>query len=118
MAASLASLAIVAAAMMSAPASAPTPVPGPIHLVVETLDDTVRLKVVGESDVALSAAYSLEVSGGGNRSLQRGQATLRPGVSATLVTLTLGSGKDWAATLRVSPDGGQPYQRTAISQNY
>ena len=114
MAASFGSFAVLAVAMMSAPAAAPAP----IQLVVEPLGHAVRLKVVGVSDVALSAAYSLEVSGGGNRSLQRGQATLRPGVRATLVTLTLGSEKDWAATLRVSPEGGEPYQRTAVSQSY
>ncbi len=110
-------LVFFAAAMTAAPASEPVPV----RLAVEPAGEGVRLTVIGESDVAMTARYSLEVvaSEGGNRSVQRGEARLRPGATATLATVTLGhAGRGWSAMLKVSPEGGAPYERSVDSASH
>lgn len=88
----------------------------PIRLVVESQGQGVRLQVVGESDQAVEATYALDVTGdaeaGGNRTVQRGRASLRPGAPVTLMTLTLGNiarGR-WIARLRVEPVGAPAYE--------
>ena len=109
-------LAVLAAAMTGAPASEAVP----IRLAAEPVGEGVRLSVIGDSDVAMTARYSLEVvaSEGGNRSVQRGEAHLQPGRAATLATVTLGqAGRGWSAILKVSPEGGAPYERSAGSTN-
>lgn len=93
------------------------PVTGkPIQLVTESVDNGVRLIVVGHAAVPTQASYALEVSsdaaGGGNKSVQRGTAQLEPGAERRLITLTLGKsghGK-WSATLSVDPTPGRPYR--------
>lgn len=111
---------LLLSALMTSGAS-PQQAERPIRLVSEEIAGGVRLQVVGASDVPVEASYSLEVSGGGaggtNRSVQRGTASLRPGQSATLVTLTLKNGQaDWSATLEVDPADGAPYEQVASSR--
>ncbi|PWG01909.1 curli-like amyloid fiber formation chaperone CsgH [Sphingosinicella humi] len=109
-------LAFFAAAMTGAPASEAVP----IRLAAEPVGEGVRLTVIGDSDVAMTARYSLEVvaSEGGNRSVQRGEAHLQPGRAATLATVTLGQAdRGWSAILKVSPEGGAAYERSAASTN-
>ena len=80
----------------------------PIRLVADQSGDTVRLQLVGESATAVTARYELEAtSGTGNRSVQRGTATLRPGERSVLVSVGLGTrGAGWSARLKVSqPEG-------------
>lgn len=92
------------------------PVDAPIRLVVEPQGEGVQLRVVGASDRAIEASYALEVASdaaaGGNRTIQRGRAELRPGVQVTLMTLTLGNVAQgqWTARLRVEPAGTVPYE--------
>jgi|GEM_PF-2884332 len=88
----------------------------PIALVSEPAAEGVKLKVVGSSDRPLDAAYALEVSSetraGTNRSVQRGNVRLQPGLPVTLVSLKLGnvSGGAWTAKLTVTPSGGDEYE--------
>jgi hypothetical protein len=88
----------------------------PIRLVVESQGQGVRLQVVGSSDHAVEATYALDVTSdaeaGGNRTVQRGRASLRPGAPVTLMTLTLGNiarGR-WIARLRVDPVDAPTYE--------
>ena len=98
-------------AALAAMGAAAPPSDSPIRLVVERIDDGVRLKVIGASATAVKARYALEVSSGGNRSQQRGNAVLRPAVPVTLVTLSLGhvTGTSGEARLHVVPETGAPY---------
>ncbi|WP_129794163.1 curli-like amyloid fiber formation chaperone CsgH [Sphingosinicella sp. CPCC 101087] len=102
-------------------ATTPPPQPAPVRLLVEERGQGVELKVVGESDEPVQAGYALEVTSdaaaGGNRSVQRGQARLVPGVTATLMTLRLGNVSDggWSARLRVEPVGGAAYEEVLQS---
>ena len=89
----------------------------PVRLQTEPVAGTELLSVVGESHVACSARYRLEVTAGAagsaNRSIQSGVAQLQPGRRVTLVNLRLagqGSPKV-SAILTVEPCGGQPYQQ-------
>ncbi|MDQ8757802.1 curli-like amyloid fiber formation chaperone CsgH [Sphingosinicella sp. LHD-64] len=88
----------------------------PIQLVVEPRGDGVQLRVVGDSDHAVEATYTLEVASdaaaGGNRTTQRGRANLQPGTPAALMTLTLGNAARgrWTARLRVEPVGAAAYE--------
>ena len=69
------------------------------------------MRVVGHSPVQCDAIYALEVTNGAagasNRSVQRGTARLRPGIGATVATLTLAtaSHEAWTARLKVDPCG-------------
>lgn len=73
------------------------------------------ITLVGDSPTALSARYSLEVTGGvpgtSNRSVQSGTARLEPGRPAVLTSLRLAEGKgaSWAARLHVTPSIGAAY---------
>ena len=96
---------------------ATSPDPGacsPISLVAETAPTGVVLRVIGESVTPVDAAYSLEVTNasGGNRSTQRGRASLRPNQRAVLLTSRLGGDAQtgWSAVLLVTPACGQPYE--------
>ena len=109
----------LAAAMFVAPGH-PAPPVGPLHLVTEPAGSGVRVRVVGESVVACEVHYVLEVANdsaaGSNRSVQRGAARLRPGVAATVATLTLANAgsKAWTARLKADRcEGGQAYDETA-----
>jgi hypothetical protein len=75
----------------------------------------VTLRVVGFSDAPYGARYSLDVRSGpdgfGNSSTQSGQARLAPGVSATLISVSVSAPSGtWSAKLRVEPDGGPAYE--------
>ena len=75
------------------------------------------ISVVGESPVACSARYRLEVTAGAagsaSRSVQSGVAQLEPGRRVTLVNLRLaGQGiPKVSAILTVEPCSGKPYQQ-------
>ena len=87
----------------------------PIHLEVNQADGQLVIKLVGNSQAAVSARYELEVAGGpagaSNNSVQRGTASLRPGKVVTLATLRVASpkGARWTARLHVAPSSGEPY---------
>lgn len=88
----------------------------PVRLMLEDQGSAVRLSVVGESESAFQGGYSLEVvsdaAAGGNRTVQRGTVSLRPGVPVTLMTLTLGNVGEgsWTARLHVEPEDGRSYE--------
>lgn len=87
--------------------------PSPIRLAVERGEHDVLLHVVGLTDTACTANYSLEVSGGGNRSSQRGTARLRPNTPVTLARLKLASSgeRGWSAKLSVDSCNGEHYEQ-------
>lgn len=89
----------------------------PIQLEIEGAGAGVRVRVVGSSETAYAATFSLEVISGGNRSLHRGSATLRRGEIVTLSTVTIGNAApgQWRADLNVEPQDGQAYQQVRTS---
>jgi hypothetical protein len=89
----------------------------PIYLVAEPADEGVRFRVVGAPQSDLDASFSLEVSGGGNRSVHRSSASLRAGDTVTLSTVSLGGVRpgEWRAHLRVEPAGRAAYEQTKTS---
>ncbi len=105
-------------------AAAPAPADNqPIYLKFEPAGQGISLQVVGKSEKALSASYALEVTsqsqGGTNRSTQRGNVRLEPGVPVTLVRLNLGSvqGGNWSAKLSVNPEEGGSYEVVRSSES-
>jgi hypothetical protein len=102
--------------VLSAALAAPVPSAAmPLKLEVSTSGGTSVIRIVGESPVACSATYKLQVSdnGGGNQSTTAGNATLAPGVRQTLATVALGadSARTTVARLDVQPCGGAAYQQ-------
>jgi hypothetical protein len=102
----------LSAALLGTDATAAVP---PIRLIAEEEGSHVKLRVVGLSDAPYSARYSLDVrsgaDGSGNSSTQSGQVRLAPGVSATLISLSVSAPSGtWNAKLRVEPDGGPAYE--------
>ena len=89
----------------------------PIHVVAEPMAQGIRLQVIGASSGAYEASFSLEVTGGGNRSLHRGSAKLRGGDPVILSTVTIGNVKpgQWRARLLVEPQGQEPYEQIRTS---
>jgi hypothetical protein len=85
----------------------------PIRLTVEQNENAVVLQVIGLATTACHANYALEVTGGGNRSTQRGTAALQPNAKVTLVTLRLASqsGSGWSALLSVDSCNGEKYEQ-------
>ena len=107
---------VLAVAILAGGGKGPNVIEKPIQLVTESVDNGVRLIVVGDAAVPTEASYALEVSsdasGGGNKSVQRGTARLVPGAATRLMTLTLGNIGDgkWSATLSVDPKPGRLYR--------
>lgn len=108
-----------AAAAMLAAALAPLPGPvpaaggaAPINLVTEATPAGLVVQVVGLSPTSAEASYALEMTGGSNRSTQRGSVRLRPNERVVLLTARLGgaAGRDWRALLTVTPSAGRPYK--------
>ena len=101
---------MLGAAIVTAPTGA-----RPIHLEVNQADGQLVIKLVGDSQAAVSARYELEVAGGpvgaSNNSVQRGTASLQPGKIVTLATLRVANpkGAKWTARLHVAPSFGEPY---------
>ena len=89
----------------------------PIRLETGPVAGAELLSVIGESPVACSARYRLEVTAGtagsANRSVQSGVAQLQPRRRVTLVNLRLaGQGsRQVSAILNVESCGGQAYQQ-------
>lgn len=93
-----------------------TPTTGrPIQLQVNQADGQLVIRLIGQSQAAISARYELELASGAagstNRSVQRGTANLRPGKAVTLATLRMSNpnGASWTARLHVTPSSGEPY---------
>ena len=103
---------LVLSAVLAGPAALPAM---PLKLEVATSDGMSVIKIVGESAVACSASYQLQVSDnrGGNRSTTAGNVKLQPGVRQTLATVALGpeSARSTIAKLDVQPCGGAAYQQ-------
>ncbi|GAA4768728.1 hypothetical protein GCM10023219_13420 [Stakelama sediminis] len=103
-------------ATMTMTASADDETGRPITLLVSQQQDSVELRVVGQSPEAVQAHYTLEVSGGdksnSNRTVQRGSARLKPDQAVVLMTLKLGAagGRHWHAVLKVEPEHGKAYE--------
>lgn len=110
-------LAVAAMTIMGAPAGSDRTRPSPIRLSVEQGQHDVVLKVTGLADTACNASYALEVSGGGNRSTQRGTASLQPNTPATLVRMTLASTgrRGWSAKLSVKTCSGETFEQLEAS---
>lgn len=108
-------MSLIAAILASAAASGAVP-PHPLQLQVQEAGGGLEMSLVGQSASPFSARYELEVTGGprgsSNHSVQRGNATIKPGVPVTVATLRLGNpeGAEWAARLQVTPSSGQPYE--------
>ena len=105
-------LAVAAAGVSAAGSGA---VNHPLHLHVQEAAGIVEIQVVGSADKACEARYELEVQGanGGNRSVQRGNASLAPGAPRTLSTVRIGSSGEGtvSATLRVEDCSGNSYEQ-------
>jgi hypothetical protein len=92
-------------------------VTGPLRLEVEQEGNAGIVRLIGDSPVACSASYELEVGNsggaGGNRSIHRGVARLQPGRPTTLVSVKFGTGdqRGWLARLSVQPCSGPDYQQ-------
>ena len=113
-------LEIYAAALSLMGANAPDQNQPPVRLVAEQQDGRIELRVMGESDRPVEAAYALEVvsdrAAGANRTVQRGRVNLVPGVPETLMTLRMGiSDGAWTARLRVEPTSGAAYEEVRRS---
>lgn len=102
---------LAAAVIASPPVTATANLP--LRLEVHQAAGKNVIEVVGESPVACSASYRLQVSDtrGGNRSVTAGTATIAPGVRHTFATVALGPESNSVAKLDVSPCGGAPYQQ-------
>lgn len=92
---------------------------GPLHLVTQPEGSGVRISVVGHHVPTCDVGFVLEVvqksAAGRSRSVQRGTARLRRGLSQTFATSSLGNvgPKDWTARLSVGPCGAStPYVET------
>jgi hypothetical protein len=107
----LPALMLSSAVAAAIPAAAMTP----LKLEVSTSGGASVIRIIGESPVACSASYQLEVRDAqhGNRSVTGGNATLTPGIRQTVATVALGAGSagTTVATLDVKPCGGKPYQQ-------
>lgn len=88
----------------------------PIRLDVEVVNGAQIVRVIAHSPVACAASYTLSVgqAGGGNRSVNRGTATIAPGSARTLATVSVKHGSTGAipASLRVEPYEGGAYELT------
>lgn len=84
----------------------------PITLSTEATPAGVVVQVVGRSDTPVAARYSLDVSSGGNHSVQSGSVRLRAGETAVLLTSRVGGsgGQHWTARLAVEPEGLPRYE--------
>lgn len=89
----------------------------PIRLAVQRDEHSVFLQVLGLTGSACEATYALEVSGGGNRSTQRGTVKLEPNRPVKLVNLNLASpgGREWSAKLSVVSCNGTKYEQNESS---
>ena len=74
----------------------------PLRLHVEREGNATIVQVVGTAAAPVSASYDLQVTSGGNRSVQRGVAKLQPGVRTTVATLRLNAERPARARLTVS----------------
>jgi hypothetical protein len=105
---------LVSVAAIGLAGAAPPPAV-PLKLEVSTTGGTSIIRLIGESPVACTASYRLEVtdSRGGNRSVSGGKATIAPGQRQTLATVTLGpdSARTTTAKLEVQPCGGASYEQ-------
>lgn len=104
---------LLAAIAVVAPAA--TPPSAPLRLEVENVSGRNVLKLVGESPVACSVSYELGVSDteGGNRSVNRGTASIVPGVRRTFATVTVRSqaSSKISARLLVRSCKGETYEQ-------
>lgn len=97
--------------------AAATAVAEPIFLRTRAEEGAVRIEVLGRSETAAAASYELvATSGAGNRTVQRGFASLVPGREAVLLSLRMGqgAGAEWSAVLTVEA-GAHRYVRLAGS---
>jgi hypothetical protein len=110
---SLLAAAAIAGASMPGGSGATPPDNAPLLLKVDSSGEAVVIRLVGDSAVTCAVRYELEVSGanGGNHSVNRGTATIRPGPPVTVATVRVGNRDqhDVSARLRVSSCGGKDY---------
>jgi hypothetical protein len=92
-------------------AGAGQPSQSPLQLRVDSSDGAVVIRLVGEARETCAVTYELEVTGQGNRSINRGAATIKPGTPVTVATVRLAnsSHSDWSAKLRVDACGGSTF---------
>ena len=88
----------------------------PLHLTVEEQGATTILRVVGAANELSSVAYDLEVTDGGNRSVQRGVAHLDARTETTVVTVRLTPRGQLLARLNVQPVGAASYAESYDSR--
>ncbi len=83
----------------------------PLTMRVDEDGSATVVNLIGISDYACSVSYDLEVSQGGNRSIQRGVARLHPGLTTTVATVRLAPHPLYAR-LAVKPCGLKEYEET------
>jgi hypothetical protein len=94
----------VFAAIGAAASSAGTATP--LQMKVESTAEQVVIRLVGDSPVACKVSYELEVVGGaGNRSVNRGTATIAASQPVTVATVKLGASTSSPVSAKLSVQG-------------
>jgi hypothetical protein len=108
------SMLIVAALGVASSQAGADPADTPITLSTEATPAGLVVQVVGRSATPVAARYSLDVSSGGNHSVQSGTVRLRAGETAILLTSRVGGpgSRQWTARLDVQPEGLPRYEVT------
>lgn len=106
----------ILAAMIASPAPPDVAAP-PVRFVAESVDQGIRIQVIGAGETGYEASFELEVTSEGNRSLHRGSVVLEAGQPVILSTVTVGlqAGRPWRASLKVEPKGRQAYEQVQSS---
>lgn len=91
----------------------------PVFLQIEDAQDSVEIKVIGQSESPYQAHFVLETRGNsGNRTRQSGVIKIMPNQVVTAVTVRLSvdradaDAKGWTTTLTVTPPNGERYNLT------
>lgn len=89
----------------------------PITLAVTRLPHAVEVRVLGSAASTVRADFVVAVDAGSNVSEHRGTALIVPARNAVLSSITVAMAPDapWRVALRVTPDGGVPYEEVRAS---
>lgn len=104
-----------ALAVMTSASTSGGAVSQPIELVIKSVDQGIRVQVVGATDTAYEATFLLEVTSDGNRSIHQGSANIQNQSPVVLSTVSLAKAAvgRWRARLVVEPRGGKGYEQVS-----